>query len=326
MSQYMQVFNSLTEITEPFKNAVVTIGNFDGVHLGHQALLRETVKRTQELHGTAVAITFTPHPVDFFHRKHRPYILTPIDEKLDLMARLGLDAVVNIPFTQEFTQTAARDFLVKILMQTIGMRAIVVGKDYSFGRNREGTLMMLEEEAPELGYEVVVVDWVSLKDYYDRQISSSAIREMIRHADVTAAACMLGRPFRLQGPIVHGDNRGRTVLDIPTANLDITNQLYPPKGIYAGFAEIEGKRHMAAIYIGAPQTFNADNMRVEAHLLDMPAGVDLYGKTIKIDFIKFLRDEIKFNDSHNLKQQILQDIDNIRQILSEPLTCLVDKP
>lgn len=321
----MQVFNSLTEITEPFKNAVVTIGNFDGVHLGHQALLRETAKRARELHGTAVAITFTPHPVDFFHRKHRPYILTPIDEKLELMAKLGLDVVLNVPFTQEFTQTPARDFLIKILMQTIGMRAIVVGKDYSFGRNREGTLMMLEEEAPELGYEVIVVDWVSLNDRYGRQISSSSIREMIRHADVTAAACMLGRPFRLQGPIVHGDNRGQKVLDIPTANLDITNQLYPPKGIYAGFAKIEGHRYMAAIYIGAPQTFNAYNMRVEAHLIDMPAGTDLYGKTIKIDFIKYLRDEIRFDDAEKLKRQILQDIEDIKQILGKPLDCLVDK-
>lgn len=310
----MQIINSLSEIKTPFKNAVITIGNFDGVHLGHQALLKETVAYARLLQGTAVAMTFTPHPVDFFHRKHRPYIITPLDQKLELLEALRLDVVINTPFTHEFTQTSADDFLKKILLETIGMRAIIVGKDYSFGRNREGTLSMLQAAAPRLGFEVIVVDWVNLVTPHDRQISSSAVREMIRHAQMDEAALMLGRPFRLQGPVAHGDKRGASVLDIPTANLDITNQLYPPNGIYGGFAEIEGQCYLAAIYIGAPQTFSADNVRVEAHLMDVPSDLNLYGKTIKIDFIGWLRNEIRFDNADDLKRQITKDIEDIRQM------------
>lgn len=310
----MQVINSLSEIKTPLKNAVITIGNFDGVHLGHQALLKETVAYSRLLQGISVAMTFTPHPVDFFHRKHRPYIITPLDEKLDLLSALDIDVVINTPFTHEFTQTTASDFLEKILVETIGMRAIVVGNDYSFGRNRIGDLAMLKAEAPHLGYEVIVVDWVNLITPHDRHISSSAVREMIRHADMGEAALMLGRPFRLQGPVAHGDKRGANLLDIPTANLDVTNQLYPPNGIYGGFAEVDDQRYLAAIYIGAPQTFNADNVRVEAHLVGAPKDLDLYGKTIKIDFIGFLRDEIKFDNVADLKRQITKDIEDIRQM------------
>ena len=311
----MQIINSLAEITQPYKNAVITIGNFDGVHLGHQALLKETVAYAKVLRGTSVAMTFTPHPVDFFHRKHRPYIITPLDQKLELLADLGLDMVINAPFTQAFTQITAHDFLTEVLLKTIGMRAIVAGQDYSFGCNREGSLHMLQHEAPKLGFEVMVVNWVNLVTPHDRQISSSTVREAIRHAQMGEAALMLGRPFRLQGPVAHGDNRGAKLLDIPTANLNITNQLYPPNGIYAGFAQVEGRRYLAAIYIGAPQTFNADNVRVEAHLIDAPPGLDLYGKIIKIDFIGFLRDEIKFNNIEDLKRQIQQDIDKTRQMV-----------
>ena len=310
----MQIINSLSEIKTPFKNAVITIGNFDGVHLGHQTLLKETAAYAELLQGTSIAMTFTPHPVDFFHRKHRPYIITPLDQKLELLEALGLNAVINMPFTQEFTQTSSRDFLEKILLKAIGMRAIVTGNDYSFGRDREGTLAMLQYEATRQGFEVIVMDWVNLVTPHDRQISSSAVREMIRHADVAEAALMLGRPFRLQGPVAHGDKRGSSLLNIPTANLDITNQLYPPNGIYGGFAEIESQRYLTAIYIGAPKTFNADNVRVEAHLVDAPKDLDLYGKTIKIDFIGWLRDEIKFDDAGALKRQITKDIEDIRQM------------
>lgn len=313
----MQIINSLSEIKAPFKNAVITIGNFDGVHLGHQALLAETVAYARLLQGTAIAMTFTPHPVDFFHLKHRPYIITPLDQKLELLAALGLDVVINVPFTKEFIQITATDFLTRILLATIGMRAIVMGKDYSFGHNREGNLAMLQAAAPKLGFEAIVVDWVDLLTPQTLRISSSAIREMIRQTQMAEAALMLGRPFRLQGPVTHGDNRGAAILDIPTANLDITKQLYPPHGIYGGFAKIDDQRYLAAIYIGAPKTFNADNVRVEAHLIDAPKGLDLYGKTIKIDFIGWLRAEIKFDNPADLKDQIIKDIEAIRQMAAK---------
>lgn len=313
----MQIINSLSEIKTPFKNAVITIGNFDGVHLGHQALLAEAVSYARLLQGTSIAITFTPHPVDFFHHKHRPYIITPLEQKLELLAALGLDVVINIPFTKEFTQIAAADFLKRILLETIGMRAIVLGKDYSFGHNCEGNLAMLQAAAPTLGFEAILVDWVDLITPHTLRISSSAIRDMIRSAKMDEAALMLGRPFRLQGPVTHGDKRGTTILDIPTANLDITNQLYPPNGIYGGYANIDGQSYLAAIYIGAPKTFNADNVRVEAHLIDATQDLDLYGKTLKIDFIGWLRSEIKFQNPVDLKNQIIKDIEAIRQMATK---------
>lgn len=312
----MQVINSLSQIKTPFKNAVVTIGNFDGVHLGHQALLRKTVAYAAALNGTSVAITFTPHPVDFFHKKHRPYIITPLEQKLELMAGLGLDVTINIPFNTAFTQISAQTFLEEILLKTIGMRAIVAGKDYSFGHNRAGNLQMLKDEAGCLGFEVVVMDWVSPPAPNGRQISSSVIREMIRHANLVEAAQLLGRPFRVQSVVTHGDRRGAKLLNIPTANIEITNQLYPPHGIYAGTAQILNRRYLAAIYIGAPSTFNADNVRVETHLIDASPCLDLYGQTIKIDFIRFLRKEIKFNNTEDLKHQIQQDIDNVKNLIT----------
>ncbi|MEJ2100385.1 MAG: adenylyltransferase/cytidyltransferase family protein, partial [Desulfobacterales bacterium] len=195
----MKIIDRLENISQPFKNAVITIGNFDGVHIGHQALFHEVIEKASEIDGTSIAMTFEPHPLRVLQKNSLPPLITVYEQKNELIERAGIDVLICIPFTREFASLSAEAFIKDLLVAKIGMRAIIVGKDYTFGRNREGNLSFLKSYASELRYEVIVAEWVKADREIADRISSTKIRELIMAGEVEPARKMLGRHYQIRG-------------------------------------------------------------------------------------------------------------------------------
>ncbi|HSO63323.1 MAG TPA: bifunctional riboflavin kinase/FAD synthetase [Desulfobacterales bacterium] len=309
----MLLIDQLDKITQPFKGAVITIGNFDGVHIGHQALFYEVIEKAYAIGGTSIAMTFEPHPLRLLRQHNRPPLITLLEQKLELIERSGIDVLICVPFTQEFAAIPAAAFVENLLVRKIGLKAIVVGEDYAFGKNREGDIGLLKELAPRLGYEVVVTSLIRTVKGISERISSTAIREMVLEGKMEPACKMLGRHFQVRGVVVSGRDRGGRLLGVPTANLKLEDELCPKTGIYAVTAEIAGALHPGVANIGYSPTFEDRQFTVEVHILDFHD--DIYGQKIRVNFVKRLRDEMKFTGIDALKRQIELDIDCARRVL-----------
>jgi riboflavin kinase/FMN adenylyltransferase len=293
----------------PSQETVLTLGFFDGVHLGHCHLLRHLVQRsTPSLLSTV--LTFSNHPNTVLRPgTHLGYLTIP-EDKIRLLKEQGVEAIVSLEFTHELSQVTAHDF-VSILFDTLGMRGLVVGPDTALGRNREGNISFLRQRGEELGFWVEVVEPFTLDG---DPVKSRMIRKDIAAGDVAAGARMLGRNFYLTGSVVVGDRRGRE-LGFPTANVDIEGQLILPKdGIYSSWAVIDGHRYPSATSIGTRPTFNLTQRLVEVHLIDFNA--DIYGKRVGVEFVSRLRDQEKFSDVDQLIQQIDRDVADSRIALA----------
>jgi riboflavin kinase/FMN adenylyltransferase len=305
----MQHFESLEQVS--VENAWLTIGSFDGVHRGHQEIIRNLVTGARAASVPAIVLTFYPHPVFVLRGHNGPFYLTSPQERATLLGELGVDVVITCPFNQQVAATSARDFMGK-LQRHLGLRQLWVGQDFTLGRNREGTLPVLRQLGVEFGYEVQVLPPVEIDGF---GISSSQIRIFLGKGEVDSAARMLGRPYRLVGQVVHGDGRGRTI-GIPTANLAIwLERLVPKAGVYACQAHLAQRNYAAAVNIGVRPTFDGNALapQVEAHLLDFKG--DLYGQEIQLDFITRLRDEQRFPNIETLVSQIQHDIARTRSLL-----------
>ena len=313
----MELIEDIAQIKNPFQRAVVTIGNFDGVHIGHQTLFQTVIQKARAINGTAVGITFEPHPMRALKKNGPPPLITLYEQKIELIAATGIDVLVGIPFTPAFAAITARDFLEKILIGQIGMQAMVVGRDYSFGQNREGNLAMLQDLAPRLGFEVLVCDWIKPSPDIPDRISSTHIRELIMAGRMNQARRRLGRYYQIRGQVVSGRNRGARLLDCPTANIHLQDELCPQTGIYAVTVEYGGKTYMGVANIGYSPTFDDKRFTVEVHLIDYHNG--LYGEKIRVNFVERLRDEIKFSSVAELSRQIQKDIGNTRERLRAAL-------
>jgi riboflavin kinase/FMN adenylyltransferase len=309
----MQVFEGLDQIRQPFTKAVVTIGNFDGVHIGHQALLHEVVERADAIGGTPVAMTFEPHPNRVLFQNGHPPLITVYEHKRELIARSGIGVLVVIPFTREFAALTAREFVASILVSRIGVHTVVVGSDYAFGSQREGNLELLRQFADQMGFSVVMVDWIQVPAAWPGRISSTTIRELVMDGQVDKAAKLLGRPYQVRGVVITGRNRGGKLLGFPTANIALQEELCPKNGVYAVTVEHAGQLHRGVANIGYSPTFADYLFTVEVHLLDFHA--PLYGHTIRVNFIQRIRDEIKFAGIAELASQIGADILEARRIL-----------
>ena len=211
----MNVIHRLEDIETPLSKAVVTIGNFDGVHIGHQALLHTVVEKAAAIGGTSVALTFDPHPIRVLKDNDHPPLITLSEQKTELIARAGIDVLIMIPFTMEFAAISARSFVEDLLIRRIGMKALVVGNDYTFGRNREGTIDKLHQWAPELNYEVLLVDWIQPANGSSRRISSTRVRELVMDGRMEDAKKLLGRYYQIRGVVATGRNRGGACWDFP---------------------------------------------------------------------------------------------------------------
>jgi len=309
----MQLIQNPDEITLPFKNGVITIGNFDGVHIGHQALFYEVIERAHAIEGTSIAMTFEPHPLRVLKKNHTPPLITLLEQKAELIERSGIDVLICVPFTLEFAAITAVAFVEDLLVRKIGMKAIVLGEDYAFGKNREGNIELLNTLAPRLGFEVIVTSLIRSIQGVSERISSTAIRELVQAGEMQQACKMLGRHFQLRGIVVAGRDRGGKLLGFPTANLKIEEELCPTTGIYAVTVETRRGVHLGVANIGYSPTFDDRQFTVEVHLLDFNEAI--YGEKIRVNFVKRLRGEIKFGSIQELKHQIGKDIEAARRIL-----------
>jgi len=310
----MKLIENIETISTPFTNAVLTIGNFDGVHIGHQSLFHEVIEKSEALGGTSVAMTFEPHPIRVLKKSRTPPLITMKDQKIELIERTGIDVLICVPFTRAFADVPAREFLEEILVKRIGMKAIVIGKDYTFGKNREGDIHLLKALADELGYQVILSDWIPLIQNGDRRISSTRIRELVMDGDMVTARQMLGRYYQIRGKVVSGRNRGGKLLGFPTANINLHDELCPKTGIYAVTVECSGKKYKGVANIGYSPTFDDHLFTVEVHILDFKKNI--YGRSIRVNFIERLRDEQKFAGIAELSEQIEKDVQAAREILS----------
>ncbi|MBP8972934.1 MAG: bifunctional riboflavin kinase/FAD synthetase [Anaerolineae bacterium] len=307
----MQHVTSLAE-AHPSGPTIVAVGMFDGVHRGHQHLLRRLVQTARVRGFVPAVLTFFPHPDMVLGRASGRYYLTSPQQRADLLGELGVELVVTHPFNEEMRHMRAAEFVDRLLAH-LKLRELWVGPEFTLGYRREGNVSFLRAEGARKGFSLEVVDLVT-NDGNGDVISSSTIRAALAEGDVAAATRRLGRPYRLEGEVVRGDGRGRTI-GFPTANLDVWDeQFLPRKGVYAGWAHLNGETFMAVANIGNRPTFNGGVVTVEAHLLDFDR--DIYGERLAFDVVAFLRPELKFNGVEALVAQIRQDAIEGRALLS----------
>src|SRR5512139_650818 len=305
----MQHFSSLQEVS--LENSWLTIGVFDGVHRGHQQIIRGMVAGAHENGVPAVVLTFDPHPARIFGRGEIKLLTLP-EERAELLAAMGVDLVVTHPFDRSFADTTAFEFM-KLVKQHLGVSHLVLGYDATVGKNREGNAARLQEIGRELGYSIEVVTALSDESGV---ISSTEIRKLIATGNVRDAARLMGHPYTLHGPVVSGDQRGRTI-DVPTANIEYSpDKLIPANGIYACRASLKGQKYDAAVNVGFNPTFTPDKKtaNVEAHLFDFKR--EIYGEDVHLEFVARLRDELRFNSVDALLEQIWKDIGETKRILN----------
>jgi riboflavin kinase/FMN adenylyltransferase len=306
----MIVFNGTENITKDFQGSFVTIGNFDGVHLSHRFICRKLAREAINAGSKSLVITFDPHPKMILHPAIRPfYLITTLEEKLKLLEDCGIDGVLVIPFSLDYSRITAEEFVRGFLGQKLAIKKIIVGHDYTFGRGKEGNSDYLISCGNEMGFTVDVVDAVKAGDDI---ISSTLIRNLILKGDVKKVTELLGRWYNVAGIVVTGFGRGAG-LGFPTANIEPEKELLPPAGIYAVFVDVDGKRYMAALNIGEKPTFADYTFTFEVHLLDFSG--DLRGKRLNTEFVEKLREIIKFDSPEMLKKQIAADVEKTRSIL-----------
>ncbi|MCA1793436.1 MAG: bifunctional riboflavin kinase/FAD synthetase [Desulfotignum sp.] len=310
----MQLVETLDQIPTPFQNAVITIGNFDGVHKGHQALLQQVIKKARQISGTSVALTFEPHPLRALGLASPP-LITRHDQKMELLEQSGIDVVVCLTFDKEFAAITAHDFISDILVNKIGMKAIIIGPDYTFGKNRTGNTALLQEQGRILGFETIVADWISDAAGGSQRISSTRIREIVMNGKVEQAKKYLGRHYQIRGKVITGRNRGGSQLGFPTANIKLHDELCPKFGVYAVNVETVYGSFMGVANIGISPTFDDQMFTVEVHILDFDH--DIYGTRIRVNMVARLRDEKKYSNITELSHQIQKDIDIAKDILKK---------
>jgi riboflavin kinase/FMN adenylyltransferase len=290
--------------------SVVTIGVFDGVHRGHQHLLRHLVQEARAAERLAVALTFYPHPDVVIRRLSGRYYLTTPEQRAELIGATGVDVVITLPFDDHLRQIRAADFVAQ-MRDHLRLASLWVGSDFALGYQREGNVNFLRAQGQINGFSVRVIDLLMAEN---AAISSTAIRQSLLEGEVEQARLWLGRPYSVAGEVIHGMARGRTI-GFPTANIDVwEQQVIPANGVYAGWAQLGAERFMAVTNVGNRPTFNGDGITVEAHLLDFDR--DIYGETLAFSFEKRLRAERRFAGIQELIAQIGADVKAARSYLT----------
>ena len=306
----MKIIRTLDEIKEKLSNPVVTIGNFDGVHLGHREIFRQVKNAATALGGVSVVITFVPHPLKVLAPHGSFRLITTYAEKEALIEASGVDYLVTITFSKEFAAISAEAFVRDILVQRIGMKKLIIGYDYAFGRNREGDVNLLRRLGSELDFSVEMLEQIGNGETV---FSSSAVRTLIEDGEVEKVVPLLGRYFSVRGRVVHGLHRGRQ-LGFPTANIEADDELLPKEGVYAAKVEYGGQNYDGACNIGYNPTFKGGKLTVEVNIFDFDG--DLYDRYLRIYFVKRIRGDREFPNVDSLRQAIARDVELCREILS----------
>jgi riboflavin kinase/FMN adenylyltransferase len=306
----MQVIHTAKDSHAKGRKVCLAIGVFDGVHLGHQQIIRQTVTDAHQPGGISLVVTFAPHPSQVVAPDRVPPLIYSPRQKLRTIESLGVDTLLEIRFDKEFSQKSGPEFIRELAHDLGGIADICVGADFVFGRKRSGNVQVLKELGGELGFKVHGLAAVALDG---KVVSSTRIREAIRSGDLDDASQMLGRPYAIEGPVIQGDRLGRQI-GFPTANLETGGQLTPPNGVYAGVATVDKKSWQVALNIGLRPTLDLAKpvLRVEAHLLDFHG--DLYGRELEVEIVRKLRDEKKFGSPEELAEQIKQDVAAVRSL------------
>ncbi len=310
----MELIEHLDQIKQPYKNAVITIGNFDGVHKGHQSLLGRVIEKADQISGTSVAITFDPHPLKALGFDTPP-LITRRDQKIELIEKSCIDVLLCLPFDKTFARMTAHDFIEELLVNKIGMKAIIIGEDYSFGKDRKGNVDMLRQEGERLGFLTIVSPWIKDTGSSRERISSTRIRDIVMEGNVEQAIQYLGRHYQIRGKVVKGRKRGGSQLGFPTANIKLHDELCPKIGVYAVTVETIKGNFIGVANIGFSPTFGDHMFTIEVHILDFDH--DLYNTRIRVNMVERLRDEQKFSSIQELSEQIKTDITIARKLLKK---------
>lgn len=297
--------------------SVVTVGTFDGVHVGHQALVRYLVRRAEEQGGCSVVVTFNPHPREVVRSEAVP-LLTTVEERAAVLERLGVDRFILIEFTKVFSLLSPEAFVEDVLVAQVGLKEIVIGYDHGFGRGRQGDAELLERLGAQHNF---TVDVIPAQEVAAHVVSSSEIRQLLESGDVKRATEMLGRYYELTGTVIHGDQRGRTI-GYPTANIIVSNprKVVPMQGVYAVQVTILGETtaHGGMMNIGQRPTFDGDGIHLEVHLFDYDG--DLYERELRVEFVERIRDESKFSGVEALVEQLSRDATRSKAALAETVS------
>lgn len=307
----MQVYRGIEEFAQlPF--AVVTSGTFDGVHVGHQKILARLREIARQPGGESVVLTYWPHPrLIISPGSHDLKLLSTIDEKVELLAQYGVDHLIIIPFTKEFSRLSSEQFIRQMLVEKIGTKKLVIGYDHRFGKNREGSFEHLQQNAAQYGF---VVEEIPRQEVDDVGVSSTRIRHALLSGHVHTANDYLGRPYRLTGKVVPGDQLGRTI-GFPTANIYVEEpyKLIPMDGIYAAQIRHRGQLLNGMLYIGVRPTLNGNFRTIEVNIFDFEA--DLYGEILTVELAELIREDEKFTDVPAMQQQLTKDRERAKEIL-----------
>jgi len=307
----MKIYHGLDDFTR-LECAVVTSGTFDGVHVGHQKILSRLREIARKNNGETVVITYWPHPRLLLHPEDNTLkLLNTFEEKAELLKEQGIQHLVRIPFTKEFSQLTSDEFIREILVGTIGTKKLVIGYDHRFGKNREGSFEQLILNTPKYGFEV---EEIPRQDIDHLVVSSTKIRQALEEGDIETSIQLIGKPYSLTGRVVKGDKIGR-LMGFPTANIEIDSQykLIPSDGIYAVTVRHEHTLYGGMLYIGNRPTINGTKRNIEVNIFDFNA--EIYGESITVYFKKMIRGDMKFNDLEELKKQLHQDkIDALRAL------------
>ncbi|WP_327178288.1 bifunctional riboflavin kinase/FAD synthetase [Streptomyces sp. NBC_01335] len=311
----MQCWRGLEDIPEDWGRSVVTIGSYDGVHRGHQLIIGRAVERARELGVPSVVVTFDPHPSEVVRPGSHPPLLAPHLRRAELMAELGVDALLILPFTLEFSKLAPADFIVKVLVDRLHARTVIEGPNFRFGHKAAGNVELLAELGSTYDYTVEVVDlFVSGEVGGGLPFSSTLARRLIAEGDVSGAAEILGRPHRVEGIVVRGAQRGRD-LGFPTANVEtVPHSAIPADGVYAGWLDVAGECMPAAISVGTNPQFDGVERTVEAYAIGR-IGLDLYGMHAAVDFLAYVRGMLKFDSIDDLLVAMAADVERCTELI-----------
>ncbi len=305
----MLLLRHLERVGRRFTAPVVTLGNFDGVHRGHQEIFARLLTVARRVRGTPVALTFHPHPVSVLTPARAPRLITDWRARVERIAATGVAAIIVQRFTPAFSQITAEDFVRRELVAGLGVHSVVVGHRVSFGHNRAGGADTLRQLGAECGFAVEVVGPVEVDGI---AVSSSAVRRAIIHGELERAGALLGRPPSVCGRVIHGHHRGKG-LGFPTANLRIGALVLPPDAVYAVQVGMRGLQRAGIANLGPNPTFEEHERSLEVHVFDFDA--DLYGERLEVSFVQRLRDQVKFPSPHALAQQIARDVEAARRVL-----------
>lgn len=312
----MRIFEGIESLGE-IKNPVVTIGTFDGVHLGHQKIIDQLNLEAEKIGGESVLLTFDPHPrIVLFPQNHNVQLIQTLDEKFQVLDKFNLKNVVLVPFTKEFSELSAIDFVDQILVGNLKAKKVVIGYDHQFGRNREGNIEFLKSVSEKYGFEVIEI---SAKSIDEINISSTKIRDSLLRGDVGTAKLFLSRPYEISGTVIQGNQLGRTI-GFPTANIRVDSdlKLIPSNGVYAVRVKIFDELHFGVLNIGTKPTVNQTNEKsIEVYIFDFDS--EIYGEFISLFFEKQIRNEEKFANLDELKKAISNDEVICRQYFNLPL-------